>query len=149
MTIAQPRDVYRSLNVPGFASPLQCSEVDIVPAFRRTCSATGFLSTSPQEGFEKQKSRKPAHPCSARGNTSISESVFNYFTSESKNAKNIRVLHGNRTIKEDDHPRNPTRSRSCVFEPPHVRIDDTPSSICTIKDQDGIISSASNLLSEK
>ncbi len=106
-----------------------CLEDETMPAFRRSCSAPGCLSASPQKVIDTHRSWESTHPRS-----SIDDSPAE--SRSSSELRHLRALHDirSRIIKKEDHPCTFFRSRSCGFE-------DVPSFVHMIQNHDAMISS--------
>jgi hypothetical protein len=130
MTIEQPL-CFRALDISCHAS--QRLELEIMPAFRRTSSAPGCLSTSTEKDIEIHRSWDSAQNSRfANDNGCCTE------TSSTSKSRHLKTLHDTKIIKADDYPCTFSRSRSCGFE-------DISSYVRTIKDQDAIRSGDSHL----
>ena len=110
----------RALDISCHASP---SKNEAIPAFRRTSSAPGCLSTSTQHNLENYR---PSQPPSSIETASIRS------TSELRHLRALRDTRI-RKIRKDDHPRTFSRSKSSGFH-------DISSFVRTVQDQDKIIS---------
>jgi hypothetical protein len=130
MTIELQQISLSALDISSYACPSQRLEVEMIPAFRRTCSAPGCLSTSTQENIEIHRSWENNH-LRCNDNSSCAESRS---TSELRHLRALRDTR-RRKIKKDAYPRTFSRSRSCGFE--------DISDISSYKDQEAILTSES------